>query len=79
MAMPMEACAPASLHQHTCSRPASGAEAGERNRCKGGADKAGPETYLEVLEGLLGSQGLTVALCGGKDNNSRGTREIFTF
>ena len=28
---------------------------------------AGPETYLEVLEDLLGKRGLAVAHCGSKD------------
>ena len=61
------------------SRPASGADAGERNTCRGGADAAGPETYLEVSEGLLGRRGLDVAHCRGKDTDSRGTREFFIF
>ena len=36
----------------------------------------GPETYLEVLEGLLGRQGLALAQRGGKDTESRGLRKI---
>ena len=36
----------------------------------------GPETYLEVLEGLQGRQGLAVAHCGDKDTDSRGPREF---
>ena len=51
---PVEACAPAGLHGHMCSRPASGTDAGERSTCRGGADTAGPETYLEVLEPYWG-------------------------
>ena len=38
---------------------------------------AGPETYLEVLEGLLERQGWAVAHCGGKDTDSRDPRKIF--
>ena len=37
----------------------------------------GPETYLEVLEGLLGRQGMAVTHCGGKDTDSRGPQKIF--
>ena len=70
---------PPALHEHVYSRPASGADAGERNTCRGGADAAGPETYLEVSEGLLGRRGLDVAHCRGKDTDSRGTREFFIF
>ena len=36
----------------------------------------GPETYLEVLDSLLGRQGLAVTHCGGKDTESRGTKKI---
>ena len=38
---------------------------------------AGPETYLEVLEGLLGRGGLTLAHCVGKDTDRGGPRKIF--
>ena len=34
------------------------------------APTAGPETYLEVLEGLLGRQRLAVTHSGGKDIDS---------
>ena len=36
----------------------------------------GPETSLEVLEGLLGRWGLTVAHCGSKNTDRGGTRKI---
>ena len=75
----MEECAPASLHSHMCSRPPSGADAGERNKRRGGADTAGSETYLEVLEDVLGRWGLALAHCGGKETDIGGTREIFIF
>ena len=74
---PVKACAPAGLHRHMCSRPASGAD--KRDTCRGGADTAGPETYLEVLEGLgsWGRQGLAVVHRGGKDTDSGGIRKFF--
>ena len=53
----MEACAPAGLCGHVCSGPASGTDAGERKTFKGGANAAGPETYLEVLEAYRGGRG----------------------
>ena len=37
---------------------------------------AGPETYLEVLGGLLQRRSLAVAHSGGPDTDSRGLREI---
>lgn len=42
------------LQGHLHSRPASGANTGERNTHRDGADMAAPETYLGILEGLLG-------------------------
>lgn len=39
-------------------------------------DTAGPETYLELLEGLPGRQGLAGAYRGGKDTDRRGPREF---
>ena len=36
------------------------------------------QTYLWVLEGLLGRQGLAVAHCSGKDTGSGGPREYFS-
>ena len=36
----------------------------------------GPGTYLRVLEGLLGRQGLDAALHGDKDTKSGGIREL---
>ena len=33
------------------------------------------QTYLWVLEGFLGKQGLPMAHCGGKDAGGRGTSE----
>ena len=38
---------------------------------------ADPATYLEVLEGLLGRQGLALAHCGGNDTDRGGPRKIF--
>ena len=38
---------------------------------------AGTETYLEVLEGLLGRKGLSVAHRGDNDTDRRGLRESF--
>ena len=38
---------------------------------------AGPETYLEVLEGLLGRHGLALAHYGSKDTDRGGPRKIF--
>ena len=38
---------------------------------------AGPETCLEVLEGLRGRRGLVVAHCGSKDTDRGGPRKIF--
>ena len=38
---------------------------------------AGPETYLEVLEGLLGRQGLALANFTSKDTERGGPRKIF--
>jgi len=35
-----------------------------------GADTSGPETYLEVLEGLLGSKRLDIAHHEGKNTDS---------
>ena len=64
--MPMEACTPAGLHGLMYSRPALGADAGERKTCRGGADTVGPETYLEVLEALLGRWGFDVAHVGAR-------------
>ena len=72
----MEACAPAGLRGHVCSGPASGADTGKRNTCRGGADRVGSESYLEHLEGILGRQGLDVAHHGGKDTDRRDTREL---
>ena len=40
---------------------------GERNTCRSEADTAGPVTYPEVSEGLLGKWGLDVAQFVGKD------------
>lgn len=37
---------------------------------------AGPETYLEVLGGLLQRRSLAVAHCGGQDTDNGGLREI---
>ena len=39
--------------------------------------KAGPKTYLEVLEGLLERKGLAVAHCGSKDTDRGDPRKIF--
>ena len=49
------------------------------NTCRSGADTVGPGTYLKVLEGLLGRQGLDAALHGDKDTNSGGIRELLIF
>ena len=38
---------------------------------------ADPETYLEVLEGLLGRQGLVLAPCRRKDTDRGSSRKIF--
>ena len=38
---------------------------------------AGPETYLEVLEGLLRRRGLALGHCGSKDTDRGGPRRIF--
>ena len=38
---------------------------------------ADPETYLEVLEGLLGRQGLALAPCRRKDTDRGSSRKIF--
>lgn len=54
-------------------------DASERNTCRSGADTVGPGTYLKVLEGLLGRQGLDTALHGDKDTNSGGIRELLIF
>ena len=40
---------------------------------------AGLETYLKVLEGLLGRRRLAVAHCGVKDTDSRGPKKILIF
>ena len=58
-----------------CSGPASGADTGEKNTCKGGADTMGSETDLKVLKGLLGKWGLHGAHHGDKDTDGRGTME----
>lgn len=60
-----------------CSRPPSAADAGERNKHRGGADTAGPETYLEFLEDILGRWGLALDHHGGKETDIGDTREIF--
>lgn len=52
---------PASLCQHVCTRAVSGVDSSGRNTGRCGAETAGAETYLQVLEGLLGRQVLTVA------------------
>ena len=75
--MPIEAWVPAGLHGQVCSGPASGADAGERNTCRSGADRVGPETYLEVLEALFQEAGVRCSSRWGKDTDSRSTRDFF--
>ena len=69
-------CTLAGLCRHGWFREDSGADAGGRNTRRSGADTAGPETYLEVLKGLLGRWGWSVAHHGGKDTDSGGRREF---
>ena len=38
---------------------------------------ADPESYIEVLEGLLGRQGLALAPCRRKDTDRGSSRKIF--
>ena len=61
---------------HVCSGPASGTDASEGNTCRHEADKAGPETSLEVLEGLLGRQGWAVAYSRRKNTGGGGMENM---
>lgn len=72
----METCPQAGLHEHMCSGSTSGADTGERNTRRSGADTEGTDNYLKVLEALLGRQRLDVAHCGGNETDSRSTREF---
>ena len=53
----IEVCTPAGLHRDMWSRPASGADAFERNTERHEADTAYPETYLEVWRASWGGGG----------------------